>query len=259
MSIESLLEHILLTEQQVSENIRQLHEVNSSIKTAQDKINSSSQTLEKAQREHDKKAQLLSETKMQLDLITKRQEQLERQRDELLGLQRDLREKLDKLKRESLEEREKFLKEMITFNSEFNLMRNRNVFLAQTQSKIQSLEQEAETLNKEIELLRQNNPWLSSMEAEKRSLETELQDLQSQLTDIDKDLTEAVTLTERLKTERLMVREKPLTDSTFVRSSGGLAVWSTGSFPQCGPAHSTAVTALVNVKRLANQTEFREF
>lgn len=38
--------------------------------------------------------------------------------------------------------------EMTTFNSEFNLMRNRNVFLTQTQSKIQSLEQEAETLNK---------------------------------------------------------------------------------------------------------------
>ncbi|XP_056616254.1 coiled-coil domain-containing protein 172 isoform X2 [Triplophysa dalaica] len=178
MSIDSLFEHILLTEQQVSENIRQLHEVHSGIKTAQDKINSSSQKLEKAQRELDKK---------------------------------------DKLKRESLEERETFLKEMITFNGEFNLMRNRNVFLTQTQSKIQSLEQEAETLNKEIELLRQNNPWLSSMEAEKRSLETELQDLQSQLTDIDKDLTEAVTLTVRLKRERLMVREKPLKDSTFVR------------------------------------------
>lgn len=32
MSIDSLFEHILLTEQQVSENIRQLHEGNANVK-----------------------------------------------------------------------------------------------------------------------------------------------------------------------------------------------------------------------------------
>ncbi len=104
----------------------------------------------------------------------------------------------------------------------------------------------------EMDLLKQKNTLLSSMEAEKRSLEAELQDIQSQLTgktglcsfknflwqhleismcqnrpliplffcssaDIEKDLKEAVALTESLKTERLMVRQKPLTDSTCVR------------------------------------------
>ncbi|KAK9964593.1 hypothetical protein ABG768_005756 [Culter alburnus] len=218
MSLESLFEQILLTEQQVSENIKQLHEVKAAIKSVQDKINSSCEKLEKAHRELDEKAQLLSENKLQLVLMTKRQDQLERQREELLELQRDLKETLDRLKREYCEEREKFLKEMITFNNKFSLISNRNaVFHTQTRSKIQSLELEAETLHKEMDLLKQKNTLLSSMEAEKRSLEAELQDIQSQLADIERDLKEAVALTEILKTERLMVRQKPLTDSTCIR------------------------------------------
>uniref|UniRef100_A0A8C1AS78 Coiled-coil domain-containing protein 172 n=1 Tax=Cyprinus carpio carpio TaxID=630221 RepID=A0A8C1AS78_CYPCA len=218
MSLDTLFEQILLTEQQVSENIKQLHEVKAAIKSVQDKINSSREKLEEAHRELDEKAQLLAETKLQFVLMTKRQDQLERQKEELLGLQRDLKENLDRLKRESCEEREKFLKDMITFNNEFNLISNRNaVFHIQTRSKIQSLELEAETLHKEMDLLKQKNTLLSSMKAEKRSLEAELQDIQSQLTDTERDLMEAVALTESLKTERLMVRQKPLTDSTCIR------------------------------------------
>ncbi|XDV50178.1 hypothetical protein PO909_019280 [Leuciscus waleckii] len=224
MSLESLFEQILLTEQQVSENIKQLHEVKAAIKSVQDKINSSCEKLEKAHHELDDKAQLLSENKLQLGLMTKRRDQLGRKKEELLELQRDLKETLDRLKREFCEEREKFLKEMLTFNNEFNLISNRNaVFHTQTRSKIQRLELEAETLHREIDFLKQNNTLLSSMEAEKRSLEAELQDIKSQLTvfcssaDIERDLKEAVALTEILKTERLTVRQKPLTDSTCIR------------------------------------------
>ncbi|XP_016371897.1 coiled-coil domain-containing protein 172 isoform X1 [Sinocyclocheilus rhinocerous] len=218
MSLDTLFEQILLTEQQVSENIKQLHEVKAAIKSVQDKINSSREKLEEAHRELDEKAQLLAETKLQFVLMTKQQDQLVRQKEELLGMQRDLKENLDRLKRESCEEREKFLKDMITFNSEYNLISNRNaVFHTQTLSKIQSLELEAETLHKEMDLLKQKNTLLSSMEAEKRSLEAELQDIQSQLTDTERDLKEAVALTDSLKTERLMVRQKPLTDSTCIR------------------------------------------
>ncbi|XP_043112349.1 coiled-coil domain-containing protein 172 isoform X2 [Puntigrus tetrazona] len=188
------------------------------IKSVQDKINCSREKLEEAHRELDEKAQLLAETQLQFALMTKRQDQLERHKEELLGLQRDLKENLDRLKRESREEREKFLKEMITFNNEFNLINHRNaVFHTQALSKIQSLELEAETLHKEMDLLKQKNTLLSSMEAEKISLEAELQDIQSQLTDAEKALKEAVALTESLKTERLMVRQKPLTDSTCIR------------------------------------------
>ncbi|XP_051503372.1 coiled-coil domain-containing protein 172 [Myxocyprinus asiaticus] len=110
------------------------------------------------------------------------------------------------------------MKEMKSFNNEFNLLSDRNVaFHTQTRSKIHSLELEAETLNKEMDLLKQKNTWLSSMEKEKRTLETDLQDIQSQLKDTEKDLKEAETLTECLKTESLMVCQKPLTDSTCVR------------------------------------------
>ncbi|XP_073691170.1 coiled-coil domain-containing protein 172 [Garra rufa] len=218
MSLDTLFEQILLTEHQVSENIKQLHEAKAAIKSVQDKINSSREKLDEAHRELDEKAQLLAETKLQVVLMIKQQDQLEKQKEELLGLQRDLKENLDRLKRESREEREKFLKDMITFNNEFNLISNRNdAFHTQTISKIQSLELEAETLQKEMDLLKQKNTLLSSMEAEKRSLESELQDMQSQLTDIEIDLQEALALTEILQTEKLMVSQKPLTDSTCIR------------------------------------------
>ncbi|KAL1263100.1 hypothetical protein QQF64_005839 [Cirrhinus molitorella] len=218
MSLDTLFEQILLTEHQVSENIKQLHEVKTAIKSVQDKINSSREKLQEAHRELDEKTQLLAETKLQVVLMIKRQDQLERQKEELLGLQRDLKENLDRLKRESREEREKFLKDMITFNNEFNLISNRNdAFYAQNISKIQSLELEAETLQKEMDLLKQKNTLPSSMEAEKISLESELQDIQSQLTDIERDLQEALALTEILQTEKFMVSQKPLTDSTCIR------------------------------------------
>ncbi|KAI2657751.1 Coiled-coil domain-containing protein 172 [Labeo rohita] len=218
MSLDTLFEQILLTEHQVSESIKQLHEVKAAIKSVQDKINTSREKLEEAHRELDEKVQLLAETKLQLVLMTKRQDQLERQKEELLGLQRDLKENLDRLKRESREERENFLKDIITFNNEFNLISNRNdAFHTQTLSKIQTLELETEALHKEMDLLKQKNTLLSSMEAEKKSLEAELQDIQSQLTDIERDLKEAVALTESLQTEELMVRQKPLTDSTCIR------------------------------------------
>lgn len=218
MSLDSLFEQILLTEQQVSENTKQLHEVKAAIKSAQDKISSSSEQLEKARLELDEKAQLLSEASLQVDLMTKQRDQLEKQKEELLGLQTELKDNLDKLKRETCDEREKFLKEMITFNSEFNLVSNRNAVLhSQTRSKIQSLELEAEALHKELNLMKEKHTLWSSMEAEKRSLEAELEDIKSQLTDTERDLREAVVLTENLKAERHLVRQKPLTDSTCIR------------------------------------------
>ncbi|XP_056327476.1 coiled-coil domain-containing protein 172 [Danio aesculapii] len=218
MSLDSLFEQILLTEQQVSENTKQLHEVKGAIKSVQDKISSSRELLEKAHLELDEKAQLLSEASLQVDLMTKQRDQLEKQKEKLLGLQRELTDNLDKLKRETCDEREKFLKEMITFNNEFNLVSNRNAVLhSQTRSKIQSLELEAEALHKELNLLKEKHTLWSSMEAEKRLLEAELEDIKSQLTDTEQDLREAVVLTENLKAERLVVRQKPLTDSTCIR------------------------------------------
>lgn len=53
----------------------------------------------------------------------------------------------ERVNRETAEEKEKFRKAIRTFNSEFNLLRNREiVFQSQTRSEIQSLQEEAVAL-----------------------------------------------------------------------------------------------------------------
>lgn len=55
----------------------------------------------------------------------------------------------EKIKKSSKEEQEKFMKEIMTFNSDFSLLNNREtVFESQTQSEICNLEQEVISLNK---------------------------------------------------------------------------------------------------------------
>lgn len=55
----------------------------------------------------------------------------------------------ERINRKAAEDKERFIKAIRTFNSEFNLLRNRNiVFQSQTRSEIQSLQTEAEALTK---------------------------------------------------------------------------------------------------------------
>ncbi|KAK1791214.1 hypothetical protein P4O66_013234, partial [Electrophorus voltai] len=223
MSLDSLFQHILLTEQHVSENTRQLQEAKAAILTAQEEIKSFTEKLDLAHVKHDEKdfypkklkAQLLSEATMDLHLTKKQYEQLEKTRGELEIEQSACTQKLERLRRESVEEKAKFMKEIMTFNNDFNLLSNRDlVFQSQTRSEIQSLQLEADTLNEVVEVMRQKNPQLVSKKSEQGSLETALQELKLQVTELERELEEALALAESLKTERLVVSQKPLTDST---------------------------------------------
>ncbi|XP_026873134.2 coiled-coil domain-containing protein 172 isoform X2 [Electrophorus electricus] len=218
MSLDSLFQHILLTEQHVSENTRQLQEAKAAILTAQEEIKSFTEKLDLAHVKHDEKAQLLSEATMDLHLTKKQYEQLEKTRGELEIEQSACTQKLERLRRESVEEKAKFMKEIMTFNNDFNLLSNRDlVFQSRTRSEIQSLQLEADTLNEVVEVMRQKNPQLVSKKSEQGSLETALQELKLQVTELERELEEALALAESLKTERLVVSQKPLTDSTCLR------------------------------------------
>ncbi|XP_060780578.1 coiled-coil domain-containing protein 172 [Neoarius graeffei] len=218
ISLDSLYEQILLTERQVSENNRQLQEVKSAIIKAEEKIRSFTEKLEDAQTELDEKARLESEVMLQLNLIKRQHHEIEKTKADLLERQTGLRQELGRINKEAAEEKEKFMHAIRTFNSEFNLLRNRDMaFQSQTRSEIQSLQTEAEALTEEMERMKQENPWLISLRTERDSLTAELQGLQSHLAGLEKELEEASALTESLKTERQIAVQKPQTDSTCLR------------------------------------------
>ncbi|XP_072532821.1 coiled-coil domain-containing protein 172 [Salminus brasiliensis] len=232
MSLDSLFQEILLTEQQVSENTRQLHEVKAAIVKTQEKIKYFSDKLEKAHIELNEKARLQAEAMLQLHLVKKQQQQIEKKKEELQKQQNDLKLELGRLRRESKEEKEKFMKEIMTFNNDFNLLTKRDVvgaaFQSQTRAEIQSLQLENDTLNQEMARMRQESPFLVSMWSKKGTLEMELQELTSQLTELDRELQEATALTESLKAENLSASQKPLTDSTCLRLKKELEAYKEG-------------------------------
>ncbi|XP_060727723.1 coiled-coil domain-containing protein 172 isoform X3 [Tachysurus vachellii] len=189
VSLDSLYQQILLAEQQTSENTGKLHEVKSSIIKAEKEIKSFTEKLERAYTELDEKAQLESEILLQLKLNKRQQEEMEKKKKDLLEQQNGLREEMERIQREIAEEKEKFMNMIRTFNSDFNLLKNRDlVFHHQTKSEIQTLQSESEALSKEIERLKQEKTQLITLQTEQQSLSAELKGLHSQLTGENKIL-----------------------------------------------------------------------
>ncbi|KAF5890583.1 coiled-coil domain-containing protein [Clarias magur] len=157
--------------------------------------------------------------RLQLGLIKRQQQELKKKKEDLLEQQNELRQEMERINREAAEEREKFMKAIRTFNSDYNLLTKREVvFESQTTAKIHSLEEEAEALTTEIERMKQENPQLVALRAEQESLTAELQGLRSHLADLERELEEALALTESLKAERQAAIQKPQTDSTCLRN-----------------------------------------
>ncbi|KAM4607430.1 coiled-coil domain-containing protein 172-like [Polymixia lowei] len=248
MSLDALFQHILLTEQQLSEKTKKFQEVKVSIIRCQEKIKASNDKCEKTKQELDKKAQQLSEMRLQHDLMKKHEGQMEKQIDELLCQQSHLKEHLDKIKRESKEEEKRFLNELVTFNSDFSLRGNRGTVLEdQMQSETVVLEKEVESLYEGIELMSQKNGRLHSMLEEKRVLQLELKGLDNTRKDLDRQLSEAEEMTESLRAESLMVSQKPLTDSTCLRLRKELETHKEGELERLREALSSEILFLQSV------------
>ncbi|XP_032398062.1 coiled-coil domain-containing protein 172 isoform X4 [Etheostoma spectabile] len=185
MSLDTLFQQILLTEQQLTEQTQKFKEVKVAIIRNNEKIKSATEKNEKVNEELDTKAQQLSAMRLQHDLMKKCEDQMLKQIEKLLGHQSQLRERLAKIKWESKEEKENFLQEISRFNK--------------------------------MELMSRRNSRMSSMQEEKRGLQLKRQGLYNVHKDLDHQLSEAVAMTESLKAESLFVSQKPLTDSTCLR------------------------------------------
>ncbi|KAF0027956.1 hypothetical protein F2P81_020697 [Scophthalmus maximus] len=149
MSLDSLFQQILLTEQQLTEQTQRFKEVKVAIIRCNEKIQGTTEKYEKTIEELDEKAQQSSVMRLQRDLMKKREEQMLKQIEELLCQRSRLRERLAKIKKESKEEEERFLQEISRFNSDFSLRGNRDaVFQSQTHTEILDLQRDVESLYK---------------------------------------------------------------------------------------------------------------
>ncbi|XP_022061603.1 coiled-coil domain-containing protein 172 [Acanthochromis polyacanthus] len=218
MSLDTLFQQILLTEQQLAEQTQKFKDVKIAIIRCNEKIKSATEKYEKTNEGLDQKVQQLSVMKLQHNLTRKREEQLLKQIEELLYQKSHHEESLAKIKRESKEEEENFLQEISRFNRDFSLRGNREtVFESQTHTELVDLEREVESLYKEMESMSRRNSRLSCIEEEKRVLLLELKGLDDMQKDLDWQLSEAKAVTESLRSESLFVSQKPLTDSTCLR------------------------------------------
>ncbi|XP_074503414.1 coiled-coil domain-containing protein 172-like isoform X1 [Sebastes fasciatus] len=254
MSLDTLFQQILQTEQQLTERTHKFKEVKVAIIRCNEKIKSNTEKNQKTNEELDRKAQQLSAMRLQHDLMKKCEDQMLKQIEELLCQRSRLRERLAKIKWESKEEEGNFLQEISRFNSDFSLRGNRDVvFESQTHTEMLDLEREVEALNKEMDLMSSRNGHMSSMQEEKRALQLNLQGLDDVQRDLDQQLSEAEATTESLRAESLFVSQKPLTDSTCLRLRKELEMHKEGELELLREALSSEIRFLKSQKLDSSQ------
>uniref|UniRef100_A0A8C7WPQ9 Coiled-coil domain-containing protein 172 n=1 Tax=Oryzias sinensis TaxID=183150 RepID=A0A8C7WPQ9_9TELE len=218
MSLDSLFQQVLLTEQQQSEQIQKLKEVKVSIIRCNEKIKSASEKYENTQQELNKKAPQLCGLRMQCDLMRKTEDLMSKHIEELNSQKNHLGESLAKIRRESKVEEENFLQEISRFNRDFSLQGNKAMLLeSQTHSELMLLQREEAALHKEMEAMTAENDHMRAAAEEKNALLLELQDVKNTERDLDRQLKEAKLTTQSLRLESQFVSQKHLTDSTCVR------------------------------------------
>ncbi|KAH0623723.1 hypothetical protein JD844_006805 [Phrynosoma platyrhinos] len=189
MSLDSLFQQILLTEQKAEEKRRLLHQVKQEIALGHEKAKNLREQLDEAKRKLEDEVQLLSEKFFRLEFLQKKEESLEKQKDELLCQKSILLEAFMDIKRKITAEDEKFLKELTDFNNEYALTSNRELLIKKrVQAEICELEEKENVLRNVISFL-----------------------------DFENEIREAKCTTKYLEMEKTHISEKPQTDPECVR------------------------------------------
>ncbi|XP_063819408.1 coiled-coil domain-containing protein 172 [Pseudophryne corroboree] len=218
MSVDSLFQHIVLSQQQAQERRRVIQEVKSETSTCHEKIVEVNEKIQEAKAALENKVFLLLEKGFQKDLLRKRHNGLERLKDELLKEARDLQFQLQEMKKERALEEERFTSDILAYVNNYGLTSNREE-LIQEQAKAESLslDVEADALSNEIQSLKSENVHLHSLHLQRSALQRELCDLQETVKGWDAEIAEASSTTKRLEAERLAVSQKPQSDAECLR------------------------------------------
>ncbi|XP_056291719.1 coiled-coil domain-containing protein 172 isoform X2 [Pseudoliparis swirei] len=179
MSLDTLFQQILLTEQQHSELTQKNRKVKLAIIQLNEDIKSATEKNAKTCEELESKAQTQLEAK---------------------------------------EEEQNFLREVSRFNADFSLRANGGVALAsRAHGELLELQRELASLHEEMELMSRGNAGVRSVRKEQRALQITLQGLDAAQRDLDRQLAGAEATTHALQAESLLVGRRPLTDATCLR------------------------------------------
>uniref|UniRef100_A0A6I8RKK4 Coiled-coil domain-containing protein 172 n=1 Tax=Xenopus tropicalis TaxID=8364 RepID=A0A6I8RKK4_XENTR len=161
MSLDSLFQYILLTEQQASEMNRHLREVKSEIHRCQEEARSLTGRLEEAKATLETKVQRLAEKQCQRLLLKKHQDFLESQKEDLL------------------KEKEELLTMRVCQNNRDLLLRE------QAKAEMEQIDMEAAALMSEIESLKHESFHVKALQVQKKTLSDNLAQLQNTLKDVE--------------------------------------------------------------------------
>nr|XP_033796012.1 coiled-coil domain-containing protein 172 isoform X2 [Geotrypetes seraphini] len=179
MSLNTLLQHIVLSEQQAQESRRH-------------------------------RLRIKSETNRCLEKIKQTREDTNEAKQKL--------ESKEHTKKTANEEQKKFMKEVSEFNNEYGLTNTRSLLIEKkVRTEICTLEKEANVLKEEMELIENENVHLNALNLRKNALMQELLELQQNLKDIEENVNKAINTTKALEAEKDALIQKPQLDPECLR------------------------------------------
>ncbi|XP_041922017.1 uncharacterized protein LOC121685498 isoform X2 [Alosa sapidissima] len=218
MSLDTLFRQIIITEQHVSNNCRQLQEAKSAIATYFEQVKKHREQLKCLEDELHQEGHFLSEMILQCDLLKKKQEHLEHRNDELQQQQQRLRNDQETQKNWDMEQQKIFIAETKAFNCEYCLLRHRHTIVyRQACAEMLRLMQEAGILRKEMQYMTQTNAHMTLKQEKKTVLQSNLTQLEIQHRELETEVEEAASLTSSLKVEKTAVTKKPVLDKLCLR------------------------------------------
>ncbi|XP_051055978.1 coiled-coil domain-containing protein 172 [Phodopus roborovskii] len=227
MSLESLFQQILFTEQQAEESRRALRGVRSDLSRCRERMTEAAEKLRREKMKLEAKVQQFSEKSFLLKLLKTHENALERQCSEIMNQRDTLLQAFEATKKRVTAEEEKFIKEITDFNDEYEIAKKRDILMKEDMKmEIADLEKQANVLRGEMKSMECDNGHLQELQRQKSQLLQELFTLQKKLKVLKDEETEAICNTKYLEAEKIKVKEKPQHDAECLRLKQELELYN---------------------------------
>ncbi|XP_055447736.1 coiled-coil domain-containing protein 172 [Psammomys obesus] len=218
MNLESLFQHIILTEQQAEESRRVMRQVRAEVTRYRGKIKKATEDLDEEKIKLESKVQQFSEKYFLSELLKTRENALQRQCSEMMNQRDTLLQALEATKKKATEEEENFIKEITDFNDNYGITKKRDILMKEDiKMEIADLENQANVLRGEMKSVEYNSGQLLELQTLKSQLLQELLTLQKKLKVLKDEETEAICTTKYLQEEKVKIKEKPQHDDECLR------------------------------------------
>ncbi|XP_006880220.1 PREDICTED: coiled-coil domain-containing protein 172 [Elephantulus edwardii] len=245
MSLESLFQHIIFTEQQAEESRRLMREVRSETIQCRENIQKATEKLNEEKIKLESKVEQFSERSFLLQRLKTHENALERQYNEITDQRNTLLHNFETIKKKAEEEEEKFLQEITDFNNKYAITNKRELFMKENvKMEISNLENQANVLKMEMKSMEPDSNLLNDLQKQKHELMQELLTLQRKLKGFEDKEKEAVCTTKYLEAEKIKISEKPQNDAECLRLKKELELYKEDDMESIYEALQTEVELL---------------